>query len=252
MQAKALNNTIFARHIQTSAIDYQPCVSRVFYATRCPFRCPYCYSMRSLQNAEVLSVTEFFGEIVKSGLVAEAIVLLGGEPLLESSAILLQAVQTAHAEGLKVKMFTTLMVADSVFEKRKDILRLLDAIQVDIKSSVPSDIFGASYNPVQLIKRAKYIANISNITFAIPAYPYANWNKLETIVSQLLDIVPQARFRVHNLVMLKEWLKPHCPCVLEESWNLAHQLYGRLSRMNANVRLDLSPYKQEVDNGESS
>lgn len=125
--------------IKTSCVDYPGRIAGSFFLKGCNLRCPYCYNTRlvsdfSKDNSDFSSIQDLFDHLTKRQGILSAVVLSGGEPLLNPH--IKQIIKKAKELGYLVKIDTN----GTLPEKLNEIISLPDYrpdfIAMDIKTSL--------------------------------------------------------------------------------------------------------------------
>ncbi|NLM03335.1 MAG: anaerobic ribonucleoside-triphosphate reductase activating protein [Methanothermobacter wolfeii] len=112
-----------------STLDYPGRVSLVIFTGGCNFRCPYCHNPELIDGGEDVDVDEVISKISEYSEFVDALVISGGEPLLQAYEV--EAV-LGHARGLGLK--TKLDTNGSYPGKLMRLIPLLDYVAVDVKA----------------------------------------------------------------------------------------------------------------------
>ena len=72
----------------TSSIEYPKNMSFVIFLAKCPLRCPYCSNSEILEEGTEISLEEIYEKIDDSAMFMDAVVVSGGEPLVQSEFLL--------------------------------------------------------------------------------------------------------------------------------------------------------------------
>jgi pyruvate formate lyase activating enzyme len=108
---------------KTSLLDYPGYISAIIWTNGCNFRCPFCYNKNLvLGNTEIYKEEEIFLFLEKRIGLLEAVVITGGEPLLQEDLI-----DFAH----KIKKQGYLLKIDTNGSNPKKLQELLDNKLVD-------------------------------------------------------------------------------------------------------------------------
>ena len=118
----------------TSSIEYPKNMSFVIFLAKCPLRCPYCSNSEILEQGTEISIEEMCELIDDSALFMDAVVVSGGEPLVQYEDVI-EIFKYVRKIGLKTKLDTSGIYPDKI-QKLLD-LELLDYISLDIKTTFP-------------------------------------------------------------------------------------------------------------------
>ena len=87
-----------------SSVEFHGNMSLVIFMSGCPLTCRYCHNVELLDDTTDKSFEEIKQEIDSSADFLDAVVLSGGEPLMQKG--LAQAMDTVKAMGFEVGMHT--------------------------------------------------------------------------------------------------------------------------------------------------
>ena len=114
-----------------SSVEFHGNMSLVIFMSKCPLACRYCHNVELLEDDTQKTFEEIKSEIDNASDFIDAVVISGGEPLMQLDAIieLFSYVKSIH---LKTKLDTS----GSYPEKIKKLLELelLDFVSLDIKA----------------------------------------------------------------------------------------------------------------------
>ena len=133
--------------IPTSTLDWPGKVVLTIFLRGCPFRCPYCSNPQFIEpdSGEPVDLEKITSEIDRAHAFIDGIVLSGGEPLMQFSAVRAIATQT-KSFGLLVGVQT-----NGAYPERIEQLvanGLLDAVMLDVKAPlVPEKYLNAAGVP---------------------------------------------------------------------------------------------------------
>jgi pyruvate formate lyase activating enzyme len=107
-------------------------MSLVLFMSKCPLACRYCHNVELLEDNTEKSFEEITHEIDSSADFLDAIVISGGEPLVQTDAVI-EILKYVRQKGLKTKLDTSGIYPD----KLKEILDLdlLDYVSLDVKTT---------------------------------------------------------------------------------------------------------------------
>jgi len=123
----------FAGIVDSSTIDYPGKHAAVIYLCGCDFRCPFCHNREVVFNDPKVCKKSTIEEIVqkiKENYLVEAVVITGGEPLLQEES--LELLKTLKNLGIKIKLDTN----GSYPDRLANIINILDFISIDIKAPI--------------------------------------------------------------------------------------------------------------------
>ena len=115
----------------TSSIEYPKNMSFVIFLAKCPLRCPYCSNSEILEEGTEISIEEMCELIDDSALFMDAVVVSGGEPLVQYEDVI-EIFKYVRKIGLKTKLDTSGVYPDRL-RKILD-LGLVDYVAMDVKA----------------------------------------------------------------------------------------------------------------------
>lgn len=115
-----------------SSVEFHGNMSLVIFMSKCPLACRYCHNVELLEDNTEKSFDEVKYEIDSSADFLDAIVISGGEPLVQTDAVI-EILKYVRQIGLKTKLDTSGIYPD----KLKEILDLglLDYVSLDVKTT---------------------------------------------------------------------------------------------------------------------
>ncbi|WP_292600658.1 anaerobic ribonucleoside-triphosphate reductase activating protein [Methanobrevibacter sp. UBA212] len=115
-----------------SSVEFHGNMSLVLFMSKCPLACRYCHNVELLEDNTEKSFEEITHEIDSSADFLDAIVISGGEPLVQTDAVI-EILKYVRQKGLKTKLDTSGIYPD----KLKEILDLdlLDYVSLDVKTT---------------------------------------------------------------------------------------------------------------------
>ena len=115
-----------------SSVEFHGNMSLVLFMSKCPLACRYCHNVELLDDNTEKSFEEITQEIDSSADFLDAIVISGGEPLVQTDAVI-EILKYVRQLGLKTKLDTSGIYPD----KLKEILDLdlLDYVSLDVKTT---------------------------------------------------------------------------------------------------------------------
>ena len=115
-----------------SSVEFHGNMSLVIFMSKCPLVCRYCHNVELLQDNTEKSFGELKNEIDSSHDFLDAVVISGGEPLVQTDEVI-EILKYVRQIGLKTKLDTSGIYP----EKLKKILdlNLLDYISLDVKNN---------------------------------------------------------------------------------------------------------------------
>ena len=158
-----------------SSIEFQGKMSLVIFFALCPLRCPYCHNKDILDSGIDESFEEIKMTIDKSLDYLDAVVITGGEPLVQLNDVI-KVLEYVKSLNLKTKLDTSGIYPEKLEKLLK--LDLLDYISLDVKAPfnkykkiVGSDVGTCvkdsidlinNYDNVTLELRTTYVPNLLN------------------------------------------------------------------------------------------
>lgn len=115
-----------------SSVEFHGNMSLVLFMSGCPLTCRYCHNVELLEDTTEKSLEEVKQEIDSSADFLDAIVISGGEPLMQTDAII-EILSYVRQIGLKTKLDTSGIYPDKI-KKLLD-LKLLDFVSLDVKTT---------------------------------------------------------------------------------------------------------------------
>lgn len=115
-----------------SSVEFHGNMSLVIFMSKCPLACRYCHNVELLEDDTEWSFEKVREEIDSSADFLDAIVISGGEPLVQTDAVI-EILKYVRQIGLKTKLDTSGIYPD----KLKEILDLdlLDFVSLDVKTT---------------------------------------------------------------------------------------------------------------------
>ena len=114
-----------------SSVEFHGNISLVIFMSGCPLTCRYCHNVELLDDTTEKSFEEIKQEIDSSADFLDAVVISGGEPLMQLDA-LIEIFTYVRKIGLKTKLDTSGIYPDRI-QKLLD-LKLLDFVSLDVKT----------------------------------------------------------------------------------------------------------------------
>ena len=115
-----------------SSVEFHGNMSLVIFMSKCPLACRYCHNVELLEDNTEKSFEEITQEIDSSADFLDAIVISGGEPLVQTDAVI-EILKYVREIGLKTKLDTSGIYPDNL--KRILDLDLLDYVSLDVKTT---------------------------------------------------------------------------------------------------------------------
>lgn len=142
-----------------SSVEFHGNMSLVIFMSKCPLACRYCHNVELLEDNTEMSLEEITSQIDSSADFLDAVVISGGEPLVQSDDVI-DILKHVKSIGLKTKLDTSGIYPD----KLADIIDsdVLDYVSLDVKAPFAKykKITGANVGPkvrksMNLINNAK-------------------------------------------------------------------------------------------------
>lgn len=115
-----------------SSVEFHGNMSLVIFMSQCPLACRYCHNVELLEDKTEWSLEKVISEIDSSSDFLDAIVISGGEPLVQTDAVI-EILRHVRKLGLKTKLDTSGIYPDKL-KKLLD-LKLLDYVSLDVKTT---------------------------------------------------------------------------------------------------------------------
>ncbi len=115
-----------------SSVEFHGNMSLVLFMSGCPLTCRYCHNVELLDDTTEKSFEEVKEEIDSSADFLDAVVISGGEPLMQTDA-LIEIFTYVRQIGLKTKLDTSGIFPDKIKELLD--LNLLDFVSLDVKTT---------------------------------------------------------------------------------------------------------------------
>lgn len=115
-----------------SSVEFHGNMSLVLFMSGCPLACRYCHNVELLEDKTDKSFEEIKHEIGSSADFLDAVVISGGEPLMQIDA-LIEIFSYVRQIGLKTKLDTSGIYPDRI--KQLLDLNLLDFVSLDVKTT---------------------------------------------------------------------------------------------------------------------
>ena len=115
-----------------SSVEFHGNMSLVLFMSGCPLTCRYCHNVELLDDTTDRSFEDIKHEIDSSADFLDAVVISGGEPLMQIDA-LIEIFGYVRQIGLKTKLDTSGIYPDRI--KQLLDLKLLDFVSLDVKTT---------------------------------------------------------------------------------------------------------------------
>ena len=114
-----------------SSVEFHGNMSLVIFMSKCPLACRYCHNVELLEDNTQKTFEEVKSEIDNAADFIDAVVISGGEPLVQLDA-LIELFSYIKSIGLKTKLDTSGIYPEKI-EKLLE-LELLDFVSLDVKA----------------------------------------------------------------------------------------------------------------------
>lgn len=115
-----------------SSVEFHGNMSLVIFMSKCPLACRYCHNVELLEDNTEWTFEKIKSEIDSSADFLDAIVISGGEPLVQTDAII-EIFKYVRSIGLKTKLDTSGIYPDKIRQLLD--LNLLDFVSLDVKTT---------------------------------------------------------------------------------------------------------------------
>ena len=115
-----------------SSVEFHGNMSLVIFMSKCPLACRYCHNVELLEDNAEWSLEKVISEIDSSADFLDAVVISGGEPLVQTDAVI-EILKHVRKIGLKTKLDTSGIYPDKIRELLD--LKLLDYVSLDVKTT---------------------------------------------------------------------------------------------------------------------
>ena len=114
-----------------SSVEFHGNMSLVVFMSKCPLACRYCHNVELLEDDTEMSFEELFAEIDGAADFLDAVVVSGGEPLVQSDDVI-EILKYVKAKGLKTKLDTSGIYPDKLEQIIDE--GVLDYVSLDVKA----------------------------------------------------------------------------------------------------------------------
>lgn len=114
-----------------SSVEFHGNMSLVIFMSKCPLACRYCHNVELLEDDTQKTFGEIKSEIDNASDFIDAVVISGGEPLMQLDAIM-EIFTYVKSVNLKTKLDTSGIYPEKI--KKLLELELLDFVSLDIKA----------------------------------------------------------------------------------------------------------------------
>ncbi|WP_296878552.1 anaerobic ribonucleoside-triphosphate reductase activating protein [uncultured Methanobrevibacter sp.] len=115
-----------------SSVEFHGNMSLVIFMSKCPLACRYCHNVELLEDNTEWSLDKVKSEIDSSADFLDAVVISGGEPLVQTDAVI-EILKHVRKIGLKTKLDTSGIYPEKIQELLD--LGLLDYVSLDVKTT---------------------------------------------------------------------------------------------------------------------
>ncbi len=115
-----------------SSVEFHGNMSLVIFMSKCPLACRYCHNVELLEDNTEWSLDKIKFEIDSSADFLDAVVVSGGEPLVQTDAVI-EIFKHVREIGLKTKLDTSGIYPDKIQELLD--LNLIDYVSLDVKTT---------------------------------------------------------------------------------------------------------------------
>lgn len=115
-----------------SSVEFHGNMSLVLFMSGCPLTCRYCHNVELLDDETKKSIEDIRHEIDSSADFLDAVVISGGEPLMQTDAVI-EIFSYVREMGLKTKLDTSGIYPDKIRQLLE--LKLLDFVSLDVKTT---------------------------------------------------------------------------------------------------------------------
>lgn len=155
-----------------SSLEYPGKISLVIFTGGCNLRCPYCHNPEMISGGEKVHREEIEGKIIKEMDFIDAVVITGGEPLLQ-----FEEVKKLLEYSKKMGLLTKLDTNGGFPGRLSRVIKLVDYVALDVKAPFDdyNDIIGSDIgekvkksmdlcanSPVYLECRTTYVPGLLN------------------------------------------------------------------------------------------
>lgn len=115
-----------------SSVEFHGNMSLVIFMSKCPLACRYCHNVELIEDNTEKSFEEIRHEIDSSVDFLDAVVISGGEPLVQTDAVI-EILKYVRQIGLKTKLDTSGIYPDKLHKILE--MGLLDYVSLDVKTT---------------------------------------------------------------------------------------------------------------------
>ena len=220
--------------IKSSLIDYPSKLSAVIFFQGCNFRCPSCYNTNVVlpeKFGDLLDIEETLAFLKKRRTVLDAVVLLGGEPLIQPE--LEDFVLQLKEMGYLIKLDTN--GSDSIKIERMLDKGLLDYIAMDVKSPLDFE----SYHAVSACSEKEFEQVLKSIRLL----------KTERVMYEFRTTLVPGQIEMNEILKIAEQLKGSKRYIVQNFFSQAPNYVDALFKQKESFsRFDLEKIANEVQN----
>ena len=143
-----------------SSVEFHGNMSLVIFMSKCPLACRYCHNVELLEDDTQKTFEEVKSEIDNAADFIDAVVISGGEPLMQLDA-LIELFTYIKSIGLKTKLDTSGIYPEKI-EKLLE-LELLDFVSLDIKAPFEKYRKVTGANVGSQVKKSMKLLNDSDV-----------------------------------------------------------------------------------------
>ncbi|MBQ2637070.1 MAG: anaerobic ribonucleoside-triphosphate reductase activating protein [Methanobrevibacter sp.] len=184
-----------------SSVEFHGNMSLVIFMSKCPLACRYCHNVELLEDDTEWSFEKIKQEIDSSADFLDAIVISGGEPLVQVDAVA-EILTYVRQIGLKTKLDTSGIYPDKL--KQLIDLNLLDFVSLDVKTTFSKYKKVTGANVGFQVKKSMDLINDAGIHLEIRTtyVPTLHTKKdIHNLVSEIqADVYTIQQFRNKNVL----------------------------------------------------
>ena len=184
-----------------SSVEFHGNMSLVIFMSKCPLACRYCHNVELLEDDTEWSFEKIKQEIDSSADFLDAIVISGGEPLVQVDAVA-EILTYVRQIGLKTKLDTSGIYPDKL--KQLIDLNLLDFVSHDVKTTFSKYKKVTGANVGFQVKKSMDLINDAGIHLEIRTtyVPTLHTKKdIHNLVSEIqADVYTIQQFRNKNVL----------------------------------------------------
>ena len=211
---------------KTSLLDYPDKISAIIWTIGCNLRCPFCYNTKLVnENIDAISQEEILDFLKNRIGKLEAVVITGGEPLLQND--ILEFISKIKQLGYLIKIDTNGTIPDKLEYLLEE--NLIDYVSMDVKS--PKYKYELlTGKPVDI---SKIDTSISIIKKLAPDYEFKT-----TIIPELIN--------KKDIIEIASWLKNAKRYYLQQFKNNTPLISQKLQEIRPYTNNYLKEILQEI------